>query len=103
MAQANGMENIMQKTCFSNVSMVMLFSCHILGERFLNRNLATILPLKSKLSLIFQSFNTFDGSTKMLQNSCIFRISINVKKFKTFYELKTVSHLKKIIQSSPTK
>ena len=38
----------------------------------------------------------------MLQNSCISQISIKKKKFKTFYEVETVSHLKKIIQPSPT-
>ena len=34
----------------------------------LKRNLATILPLKSKLSGKFQSFNAIDGSIKMLKN-----------------------------------
>ena len=33
------------------------------------RNLATILPLKSKLSGQFRRFNTIDGSIIMLKNS----------------------------------
>ena len=35
----------------------------------LMRNSATILPLKSKLSLKFQRFNTIDGNIEMLKNS----------------------------------
>ena len=63
----------MQVICFLNVPTVMLFYCHILGEHFLKRNLVTILPLKSKLSGKFQSFNNIDESIKILQNSCISR------------------------------
>ena len=42
---------------------------YIERKYFLKRNLATILPLKSKLSRKFQSFNTIDGSIKMMKNS----------------------------------
>ena len=35
------------------------------------RNLATILPLKSKLSGKFQRFNAIDGNMEMLKNSLI--------------------------------
>ena len=37
----------------------------------LMRNLATVLPLKSKLSGKFQRFNVVNGSMEMLINSCI--------------------------------
>ena len=49
----------------------------------LMRNLATILPLKSKLYGKFQCFNAIDGNIEMLQNS---------------YEAQTVNHFKEIIQ-----
>ena len=48
---------------------VILF--HIKGKWIPMRNLATILPLKFKLSGKFQRFNTVDGSTEMLKNSWI--------------------------------
>ena len=51
--------------------------------------LATILPLKSKLSRKFQRFNTLD------------RFSIKMKNCKTLYEVQTASHLKEIFQSPP--
>ena len=47
------------------------------------RNLATTLPLKSKLYGKFQCFNAIDGNIEMLQNS---------------YEAQTVNHFKEIIQ-----
>ena len=50
------------------------------------RNLATILPLKSKLYGKFQCFNAINGNIEMLQNS---------------YEVQTVNHLKEIIQPYP--
>ena len=55
----------------------------------LMRSLATILPLKSKLSRKFQRFNTLD------------RFSIKMKNCKTLYEVQTASHLKEIFQSPP--
>ena len=52
------------------------------------RNLATTLPLKSKLSGKFQRFNAVDGSIEMLKNSWISKIWIKIKNCKTFYEAK---------------
>ena len=105
MTQANGMKNmIIQVTYFSKAPMVnVALLSYIERKCFLKRNLATILPLKSKLSGKFQSFNTIDGSIGMLKNSWISQISIKMKKFKTFYKVKTVSHLKKIIHQTPNK
>ena len=54
------------------------------------RSLATILPLKSKLSQKFQRFNTLD------------RFSIKMKNCKTLYEVQTTSRLKEIFQPPPT-
>ena len=54
------------------------------------RSLATILPLKSKLSRKFQRFNTLD------------RFSIKMKNCKTLYEVQTTSRLKEIFQPPPT-
>ena len=56
----------------------------------LMRSLATILPLKSKLSQKFQRFNTLD------------RFSIKMKNCKTLYEVQTTSRLKEIFQPPPT-
>ena len=53
------------------------------------RSLATVLPLKSKLSPKFQRFNNLD------------RFSIKMKNCKTLYEVQTASHLKEIFQSPP--
>ena len=41
--------------------------------KWLIRNLATILPFKSKLSGTFQRFNAIDRSIEMLKNSWIFK------------------------------
>ena len=40
------------------------------------RNLATISPLKSKLSKQFQRFNAIDGSIEMLKN-CLISKNLN--------------------------
>ena len=56
----------------------------------LMRSLATILPLKSKLSTKFQRFNTLD------------RFYIKMKNCKTLYEVQTASRLKEIFQPPPT-
>ena len=45
------------------------------------RNLATILPLKSKLSGKFERFNAIGGSIEMLKNSWISKFSIKMKIF----------------------
>ena len=47
----------------------------------LMRNLATILPLKSKLSGKFERFNAIGGSIEMLKNSWISKFSIKMKIF----------------------
>ena len=65
------------------------------------RNLATTLPLKSKLSGKSQRFNAIDGSIEMLKNSWISKIWIKIKNCKTFYEAHTANHLKEIIQLPP--
>ena len=54
------------------------------------RSLATIFPLKSKLSRKFQRFNTLDG------------FSIKMKNCKALYEVQTASRLKEIFQPPPT-
>ena len=56
-------------------SMVPWLNCFIVTLSYIERkllfmtNLATILPLKSKLSGKFQRFNAIDGSIEMLKNS----------------------------------
>ena len=63
-----------------------VISFYIDRNWLLMRNLATILPLKSKLYGKFQCFNAINGNIEMLQNS---------------YEVQTVNHLKEIIQPYP--
>ena len=65
------MKNInIQVTYFLKVPMVnVVLLPDIERKCFLKRNLATILPLKLKLSGKFQSFNAIDGSIEMLKNS----------------------------------
>ena len=65
------------------------------------RNLAIILPLKSKLSGKFQRFNAIDESIDMLKNVEFRKISVEMKNCKTFYETQTLSRLKEIIRSPP--
>ena len=55
------------------------------------RNLATILPLNSKLSGKFQHFNAVDGSMAMLKKW------LNFQYCKTFYDAQTMRRLKEII------
>ena len=68
------------------------------------RNLATFLPLKSKLSGKFQRFNAIDEVIEVLKN-WIFqkfqKISIKMKNCKTFYEAQISSHVTRIIQFFP--
>ena len=61
------------------------------------RNLAIILPLKSKLSGKFLRFNTIDVS-KYWKVVEFRRASIKMKNCKIFYETQTASHLKEVIQ-----
>ena len=62
------------------------------------RNLAIILPSKSKLSRKFQRFNTIDESIEILKNVEFQKFSIKMNNCKTFYETQTASCLKEIIQ-----
>ena len=80
----------------------LLFFCHFTERRWLlMRNLAIILPSKSKWSIKFQRFNTIDESIEIPKNSWIQKISIKKKNCKTFYETKTASRLKEIVQPPP--
>ena len=53
--------------CLICYFIVVLF--YIERKRLFMRTLATILPLKPKLSGKFQRFNAIDGSIKMMKNS----------------------------------
>ena len=68
----------------------------------LMRNLATILPLKSKLSGKFQLFNAIDGRIEMLKNSWNSKNPFKMKNCTTFYEAQIASRLKEIILPPPT-
>ena len=54
-------------SCLICYFIAMLF--YIEKKLLLMRNLATILPLKFKLSEKFQRFNIINGSIEMLKNS----------------------------------
>ena len=68
----------------------------------LMRNLATILPLKSKLCGKFQLFNAIDGRIEMLKNSWNSKNPFKMKNCTTFYEAQIASRLKEIILPPPT-
>ena len=74
----------------------------ILRESDFLRNLAIILPFKSKLSGKFQRCNTLLKVSKYWKIVELRKISINSKNCKTFCETQTASHFKKIIQPLPT-
>ena len=90
--------SILQVTYYSNGPVAnLLFYCHIFiyWEQVTSQeNLATILPLKSKLSLKFQRLSANDGSIKMLKNSWISKNSVKMKNFTTFYEPHTTKLLR---------
>ena len=95
----------MQVIYFLNDPMVnFLFYCHFIlyyieRKWFLRINLATILPLISKLFWKFQRLIATDGNIEMLKNSWISKNFIE-----TFvYKAQTVSRLKEIIQPSTDK
>ena len=73
---------------------VILF--YIERKWLLMRNLATILPLMSKLPGKFQRFNAIDKTIEMLT-----KISIKMKTCKLFCKTQTASHFKEIIQPFP--
>ena len=77
---------------------VMLF--YIERKWFLMRNLAIILPFKSKMSGQFLRFNAIDVS-KYWKIVEFRKTSIKMKNCKTFYETQTASRLKEIIQAPP--
>ena len=95
----------MQVIYFLNDPMVnFVFCCHFIlyyieRKWFLMINLATILPLMSKLFWKFQRLIATDGSIEMLKNSWISKNFIE-----TFvHKAQTVSRLKEIIQPSTDK
>ena len=76
---------------------VILF--YIEGKWLLMRNVAKILPLKSKLSGKLQRFNAIDRSIEMLQNSFqkFSKISIKIKNWEFFERPKQWAALRKLI------
>ena len=62
------------------------------------RNVAPLLPLKSKLSGKFQRFNANNRSIEMPKIVEFSKISIKMKNCKTFCKVQTVSRLKETIQ-----
>ena len=80
---------------------VILF--YIERKWLLMRNLARILPWKSKLSGKFQRFSAIDGELLKCWKRVEFpKISIKMKNCKTFCEAQTASRLMEIVQP-PTK
>ena len=74
---------------------------YIEKKQLLMRNLATVLPLKSKLSGKFQRFNVVNGSMEMLINSSTY------KKFKLKWtilkHIKQWAALRKLFNRPPDK
>ena len=68
------------------------------------RNVAPVLPLKSKLSGKFQRFNAINRSIEMLKIVEFSKISIKkkLKNCKIFCKAQAANHLKKFIQSPPS-
>ena len=62
------------------------------------RNIAAILPLKSKLSRKFQRFNAINRCIEMLKLVEFSKISIKIKNYKTFCKAQIANDLKKFIQ-----
>ena len=65
------------------------------------RNIAAILPLKSKLPGKFERFNAINRCIEMLKIVEFSKISIKIKNCKTFCKAQTANRLKKFIQSPP--
>ena len=76
----------------------MSYYSYIERKWLLTRNLATVLPLKSKLSGTFQHFNAIDGVSKCWQIVKFPKISIKMKNCKTFYETQTAATLRKLFR-----
>ena len=86
--------------CLICYFIVILF--YIERKWLLMRNLATVLPLKSKLSGKLQRFIIMVEVSKNWKIVKFRKISIKMKNCKTFYETQTQSHLTEIIQLPPT-
>ena len=67
------------------------------------RNLARLLPLKSKFSGKFQCFNVKMEVSKCSKIVEFTKISIKMKNCKIFYEAQKTSRLNEIIQPPPTR
>ena len=65
------------------------------------RNIAAILPLKSKLPGKFERFNAINRCIEMLKIVEFSKISIKIKNCKTFCKAQTANRLKKFIQPPP--
>ena len=85
--------------CFLFLFLVILF--YIERKSLLMRNVAPILPLKSKLSGKFQRFNAIYRSIEMLKIVEFSKISIKMKNYKIFCKSQTAKRLKKFVQSPP--
>ena len=66
----------------------LLFHCHIHKSSHSHN-----ITLQSKLSVKFKSFNASDGISMLDEFP-----TISINKFRTFYDVKIASHLKKMIQ-----
>ena len=77
----------------------------ILFERkwLLKRNLATFLPLKSKLSGKFKCFNAIDESIEMLKNIWVKKFQLKWKILKHFTSPKQRSAWRELFSSPPGK
>ena len=65
------------------------------------RNIAAILPLKSKLPGKFERFNAINRCIEMLKIVEFSKISIKIKNCKTFCKAQTANRLKKFAQVTP--
>ena len=85
----------------TNVCWNVVLLTYIEKKCFLNRSVATILPLNPNCLKNFGISILLMEVSKCWKIVQFPKISIKMKKFQTFYELKTVSHLKKIILPHP--
>ena len=73
------------------------FLLHIEWKWLLQRNLVTILPLTSKLSAEFQSFNAIDGDIEMLKVVEFPKTSFKMKNLEHFTSPKQRSARRKLL------
>ena len=83
--------------CFLFLFFAILF--YIERKRLLMRNVAPILPLKSKLSGKFQRFNAINRCIEMLKIVEFSKISIKIQNCKTFCKAQTTNRLNNFFQS----